>query len=628
MQNYFSAQETPILAADFDYFRIKRAKWELMLTRLKQMGVNALSLSIPWGFHELGQGIIDLNGTSNPRRNLSDLIKLCPTVDLYCVLKPGPYSHKGILADGLPLWLKNSSDFETAFTPAVERWYIALTKALLNQQWPDGPIVALYIHSESSEYQAPIDNKQLVEVKWRIWLRKQYSSIEDLNAAYQTDYRTVNDVKFPATWANGETLVEKDAKQFLEKVQSDAETHYAQFLVEAGWQIPIYPSALDIYADLPPIQSVSLISPNLSTHLTAIQTETFVDLQEAVEVEPDPPDLGLGPAWADKAPIRVDASLRYMFWNVRWNLWQRHLPQATLSDDELFMATFEGGGLMTGRHNAPVKIKVDTGTKPPAFRLRLNGELVPDANFSVSRRQLTGTYVAVDEIRQTDMVLFLNNPDVPLEGFALSYLRNLLAMQTQALNRCVYLATTLGDSLTLSPEPATPAPQESEPQVSRGYTLEEARRGLSEADAALRKAVASISGLESGVNVILGKSGAENIPQPPVAPPPISPEIFQGSARAILVETGRVCADIAPALDTAARQIQAIVAAPSFTVRQYQQGYQTAIEVAQTSRQPLLAVIAQLRLEIASERLPLLTWRIHDQIQEIAESLRWGVLRS
>ena len=64
-----------------------------------------------------------------------------------------------------------------------------------------------------------------------------------------------------------------------------------------------------------------------------------------------------------------------------------------------------------------------------------------------------------------------------------------------------------------------------------------------------------------------------------------------------------------------------------FTVEQYQQSYTKAASTAQETRQSLLKIIARLRVEMASERLPLVAWRVHHQIQEIAENLRWGVLR-
>ena len=77
MHNYFETNTKPLFAADFDYFRIPREQWELMLLRLKQMGVNGVAVTLPWSFHEFQQGTVDLNGTTFARR---DVISLLPTV--------------------------------------------------------------------------------------------------------------------------------------------------------------------------------------------------------------------------------------------------------------------------------------------------------------------------------------------------------------------------------------------------------------------------------------------------------------------------------------------------------------------------------------------------------------------
>jgi hypothetical protein len=151
---------------------------------------------------------------------------------------------------------------------------------------------------------------------------------------------------------------------------------------------------------------------------------------------------------------------------------------------------------------------------------------------------------------------------------------------------------------------------------------------LSEAETALRKAMASIGGLEEGFATILDQSSSPAIPQPATAPAAIRPDIFEGSAREVLVEAGAACAGIVPSLKAAATALQQTLDSPGgFTIEQYRQSYTTAVAAARTAREPLLKIITRLRLEIASERLPLLVWRVHDQVQEIAESLRWGVGR-
>src|SRR5262245_33702714 len=123
MQNYFETVEHPVITADFDYFRLAREKWELMLTRLTQAGVSHLILTIPWGFHEIVAGTADLTGSTQPRRNVTGLVDLCAALKFNCLLKLGPlHSDHGLLHRGLPSWLvRNEEQLEAALPEAVNR---------------------------------------------------------------------------------------------------------------------------------------------------------------------------------------------------------------------------------------------------------------------------------------------------------------------------------------------------------------------------------------------------------------------------------------------------------------------------------------------------------------------------
>lgn len=615
MQNYFDTTDKPLLTVDFDYFRIPRQKWELMLLRVGQMGANALALTVPWGFHEANQGSIDLNGATGPRHDLVGLLKLCAAFEYRCILKPGFYSERGILADGLPVWLlPHTDEFDTILAERGESWYKTVGKTLTGYQWPDGPIVAVYLHTEieSSTY-----SKQLTEVKWRIWLRKRYEGIEELNSAYGTDYRTVNDVKFPTEWSESETALEKDAKEFLEKVRSDAQTRYAQIWVEAGWEVPIYPASRELHPELPQIVSVSLLDERISW---PEQPGQILNLKHPVEIDPDPPEIGCGPVWATQAPIRRDGSLRAKFWQIRRYLWPYPLPDIELGDT--LQLSFEAGGLITNNGEAPIEILLPPKIKPALYRLRQTGELREDDTLTVSRRKLKGIYRA----DQTDLLFFLHKPKTPLPDFLRSYLKMLLLAQAQTLQRGAKLAEVLVQTLTMPLEEAG-RPAEPEPSPPTTYMIEEARRGLQEADLALRKAMHSIRGLEAGFATILGAENQEKLAHVPPSEPILRPEFFEESTREILIEIGEVCTHIIPQLNSAISDLNRTIETESLTAADYQQGYATAIEAAQTAREPLLELIARLRLEIAREKLPLLTWQIHDQVQEIVESLRWGIRR-
>ncbi len=623
MQTYFDTVKPPFFSVDFHYFRIPREKWELMLTRLAQMGSNMITVTVPWGFHEVNKGAVDLTGASNSRRDVAGLMELCIALNFYCILKPGPYSsNSGILGNGLPNWLSpDSNTFHANLPAATESWYKAISKILVDRQWPAGPIVALQINYESGQESVPAYSKQLTEVKWPIWLRKRYQGIEALNAAYGATYRTVSEVSFPQSWNQEPTPLEEDAKAFLAEVQDNTQGSYHQILVDAGWQIPIYPSAPDAHPQLPAMQTYSLTE--LHKPATLDPDNVIINLQRPIQVDPDPADIGDSPVWANDAPIRADASLRQKFWNVRQRLWLHTLPNANL-DGNLLVVSFDTGGLATSGQDVALKISLAKGTKPAAYRLRFTGQLLADNNLKAARSKLSGPYQTEDDAAQIDLIFYLNNPTDPLSGFLLTYLRTLLTAQAQTLGRCATLAAALGQTLDPAQTAAKAPPASARPTP---YTLTEARRGLSQADKILRKAMASIGGLEGGFDTMLGRSSA-GIPEPAATSLTISPEIFEGSAREILIKTGEVCKAVIPDLKSTAEALQKTIDTPqAFTIEQYRQRYAQTVNTAQSARASLLEIIAQLRAEIASETLPLVAWRVHNQVQEIAESLRWGVLR-
>jgi hypothetical protein len=540
-----------------------------------------------------------------------------------CILKPGPYTAAGVLGDGLPPWLlKQTGDLEDALPAAVSGWFKAMSQALTGRQWPDGPILALYLQIEPDRAKPQSLSPQLTEVKWRIWLRKRYEGIEALNAAYGTAYRTVNEVEFPENWTTGTTAVEKDARAFLETIQIDTRTAFRQILLDGGWHVPIYPSAAE---PDPPWQNLDLTHPKELATLSSTRKNTserlFVNLRQPIQVDPDPADIGRGPVWARGAPIRADGSVRPTFWQMRQHLWSQNLPDSRL-DNQTLIISLTAGSVVTRSGDASLKVELSAGAKSSVYRLRLTGELVADDNLKVSRGKLNGSYLAEDAAGQADLILIINNTAAPLSDFLLTYLNHLLTAQAQTLTRCTALAASVAESL--APDQADPETTSPTRPAKSSYILDEARRGLREADAALRQALTSIGELEGGFATILGKETS----RPVAAPVGINPTIFEGQARDVLTEVGAACGKIGPALAAAADQLQRVLDAPDgFSIAQYQQSYTAAITAAHTARESLLQVIALLRLEIAAERLPLLTWRVHNQVQELAESLRWGVLR-
>ncbi|MCB9078688.1 MAG: beta-galactosidase [Anaerolineaceae bacterium] len=616
MQNYFQITNPPYFTVDFEYFRIPYEKWELMLTRLRQMGLSTVIIVVPWAFHENEGGTIDLQGVTNNRRNLVGLVKLCHQLDFSCILKVGPYHQNyGLLNQGLPTWLS-----EDSLPQAVKGWYTAISQPLIALQWPEGPILALHFSSAATDQELSLPvSEHLAQVRWPIWLRKRYGGVDKMNGILGTNYGTVSQADFPTHWSESPTLLEQDAKLFLAEQLRDKQAHDYQILLEAGWQVPILGQTK---AENEPLRLQNYTEPADLDHGDI--NPVIFNLQQPIQIDPDPVEVGRYPVWATAAPIRADGSLRRKFWAFKHKLWPYQIPDMEIKDS-LLSLHFEGGQAFSASQDISLKMSLPKGSSPTIYRLRSSGELIIDAGLKVQRGKVTGQYVVEDEIDQTDWGFSIDDPNGPLPDFPKTYLSQLLNSQFQTLMKCGGLIESLSE--ILSPKSVISQPEVHSGNISSSHTLNEARRGLREADAALRKAIRSIGGLEAGFDSILGRPTPE-IPQPAKGTIVINPEVFDGNIKDTLYDIGKVCAMSAVELKTASDTVQqTLTEAQTLTIERYQKSYTRAVTAASHCQHNLHQVIAQLRTEIATEKLPLVIWRVHDQIQSISKRLRWGVLR-
>ena len=616
--NYLSSLTLPHHTADFDYFRIPPEKWRLCLTRLHQTGINTLTLTIPWQFHQPAPNTLDLD--SRPQKNLPALLKLCVALKFRCIVKSGPVATEhGLLNQGLPHWLTAPVDiFDTEFSKAVTIWLDAVSRGLSGYQWPDGPIVALSLDfGEGGSPNAPVSDRA-TEVRWPIWLRKRYHGIDALNTAYDSTYRTVNEVVFPQNLSEtNDNLPAADAREFLQELRQDTQRKFETLLRDAGWLLPIYPFDS---GSLPPLQDYTADSA------ANFAAEAIVNWQQPIQVEPDPPDVGVAPGWADTAPIRADGSLRRSYYKLR------HLTRPQwqhLANAEITTFTFDGGGLVTATQDTLLKIDLPKGSRPKAFTLYFTGEIRENTEVKAWRGKLKGNFLLEDASGQIDAILYLDDPTAPLANMPSGYLQQLLNIQRETLLHGAGQAAKLSDSLSVMPSDGgdisgTSSEKKSRP-ASPPRTITEARRGLQNAESALKKAMAAIGGLEIGFDSIINREQLETA-EPSAPPVAISAVSFEGRARELLLETAEVCANVAARLKTAA-DTPAAAASTQMTLAEYQQDYDAAVQAAHSARAALLPIIARLRLDFAAEQLPLVAWRVHQQVVSLSETLRWGVLR-
>ncbi len=80
-----------VLAGEVHYFRVAREEWEHRLDLVQETGCNAVASYIPWLFHELPDGTIDVIGATRPERDIAAFIDACHTRGLWFIARaPAP----------------------------------------------------------------------------------------------------------------------------------------------------------------------------------------------------------------------------------------------------------------------------------------------------------------------------------------------------------------------------------------------------------------------------------------------------------------------------------------------------------------------------------------------------------
>ena len=115
---------------------------------VKSMGFNSLSVYIMWNYHEVKRGVFDYE-TEN--KNLTLFLELAKKLDLYVLIRPGPYVCAEWDFGGLParflvdpnLTIRSNTPIYLAETKVYFASLVPLLKPYLSSN--GGPIVLLQI---------------------------------------------------------------------------------------------------------------------------------------------------------------------------------------------------------------------------------------------------------------------------------------------------------------------------------------------------------------------------------------------------------------------------------------------------------------------------------------------------
>lgn len=122
-----------LLSGEVHYFRIPFQYWRDRLRRIRALGFNAVTVYVPWNFHQPDSA--DAFDFSE-QRNLTRFLDLAVAEDLFVVMRPPPYICAEWDFGGLPAWLADptavrgggvmplrSSEKPDFFLAAVQKWY-------------------------------------------------------------------------------------------------------------------------------------------------------------------------------------------------------------------------------------------------------------------------------------------------------------------------------------------------------------------------------------------------------------------------------------------------------------------------------------------------------------------------
>lgn len=157
-----------VMAGEVHYFRVARAEWGQRLDLLVEAGCDTVASYIPWIFHELPDGTIDVTGETRPERDIGAFIDLAAEKGLRFIARPGPFimaelknegipfriyrDHPEVVPvgwDGTPVTSRTVDYLAPAFLDESGRWFDAIMPVLAPRLQPaGGPIIGVQLDNE------------------------------------------------------------------------------------------------------------------------------------------------------------------------------------------------------------------------------------------------------------------------------------------------------------------------------------------------------------------------------------------------------------------------------------------------------------------------------------------------
>jgi beta-galactosidase len=145
-----NGERTFIVSAGMEYARVPRELWRDPLLRLKRAGFNTVEMYTFWNFHEPQEGKFDFSGD----HDLDAFLKLLRQMDMYAIVRVGPYYCAEWTMGGYPLWLRSKPGLlvrqpNVPFETYVDRFFDKLIPIVAaNQINRGGSVILVQLENE------------------------------------------------------------------------------------------------------------------------------------------------------------------------------------------------------------------------------------------------------------------------------------------------------------------------------------------------------------------------------------------------------------------------------------------------------------------------------------------------
>jgi len=253
------------------YWRLDRDKWDDILTKVKGMGFNTVSIYIPWEAHEIERGKFDF-GQINPSNDIDGFLTLCEQKELNIIVRPGPQINSELTWFGYPLRILDDVEMQAqtawgskavltqvprpipAISYASEKffaetalWYGAIFAILVKHQYPKGRILASQVDNEMAfffhinPYESDFSPSSIRA--YQKFLKDKYGSIEKLNRVYRSDYVSFEYVDAPRRFSaetHKDIPFHTDWIEYREFYLINSMDRLAKMIRARGFTVPLF----------------------------------------------------------------------------------------------------------------------------------------------------------------------------------------------------------------------------------------------------------------------------------------------------------------------------------------------------------------------------------------------------